>query len=91
MTAIGIGGEKEMAVIETVVQISVQSDKCEVGAVEITGMVDDLTALTAQMKRMHGIDWDLSMLLGGDTLSKLSARIDYQMKTVTLCIKARSK
>lgn len=91
MTAIGIGGEKEMAVIEAVARIPAQSDKSEAGAIEITGMVDDLAALTAQIKKMHNVEWNLSMLIGGDTLGQFSARIDYSKKIVTLYTKAGRK
>lgn len=91
MTAVGIGGEKEMAVIEAVARIPAKSDKGDTGDIEIIGMVNDLAALTAQMKKMHGVSWDLTMLIGGDTLSKLSARINYRTKTITFYSKARKE
>lgn len=87
MTAIGIGGEKEMAVIEAIAQVPAKTDKGETGTVEITGLVEDLSTLTAQMKKMHNVEWIISMLIGGDTLSKLTANIEYKKKNLTLYIK----
>ena len=91
MKAMGIGGEKEMVVMETIARIPMKTDKGEDGAIEIKACVDNLSTLVDHMKRMHNIPWEFSLLIGGDTLRVLSSRIDYRKKTVTFFTKARRK
>ena len=49
----------------------------------MTRLIDDRVALTTQMKKVLGDDWDITMFVGGDILCHASASIDYRKKTAT--------
>ena len=87
---VGINGPRAIDLVSKTVSIPFQTGEGETASLTVEGMVDDLTRVSKVFKRNAGLDAEVLVILGSDTLKAYRAQIDYWKEKVIFVNKQKN-
>lgn len=84
---VGITGSKEVDVEFARLDIPMDAPGAGRGDLRILGLLDDLSALSDNVKKVLGTQETMTVLIGSDCLRAYGAKIDLKKNTITFSVK----
>ena len=88
---VGIAGSREVEVEIARIDIPMEASGAGDGNLRILGLLDDLSPLADNVKRIVGTPETMTVLIGSDCLRAYNAKIDLKKGNITFSVKEKKK